>query len=343
MPASMKDDTGNRGRRRVLGLLALTAAAAALWKLRPLGSRGLRTVQRSRVLMGTGVQLTVVGDDREAAAAAVEATLDRMADLERLLSLYRDDSEVSRLNATGSLTEASDALLAVLGLAERISGLGDGAFDVTVQPLVELYRAQAKRGALPGPDALGPVLERVGHGALRVAGRTVTFERPGMGITLDGIGKGYVVDAGVAVLKRHGFPNVFVDAGGDLVAAGTRGGGDAWRIGIRNPRPGLALHARFDALDCAAATSGDYMQPFTPDYALHHILDPRRGTSAPELASATVIAEDAATADALATLVMVVGPRAGRELLEDLPGCEGYLVAKDLQVTRTTGFHVREA
>ena len=86
------------------------------------------------------------------------------------------------------------------------------------------------------------------------------------------------------------------------------------------------------------ATSGDYMQPFSRDYAQHHILDPRTGYSAPELASATVVASDAATADALATLAMVLGPRRARELLEDLPDCEGYLVSKDLEVTRTSGF-----
>jgi thiamine biosynthesis lipoprotein len=116
--------------------------------------------------------------------------------------------------------------------------------------------------------------------------------------------------------------------------------GDPWRIGIRSPRRQLALQARFDARDRAVASSGDYMQPFAPDYSQHHILDPRTGYSAPELASSTVVASDAATADALATLVMVLGPVRGRALLEDLPDCEGYLLTKNLEVVRTSGFGV---
>ena len=166
----------------------------------------------------------------------------------------------------------------------------------------------------------------------------MTLERPGMSITLDGIGKGYVVDRGISELRERGFPNVFLEAGGDLLAAGNKGTGSPWRVGIRNPRPGLTLHARFDVQDRAVATSGDYMQAYTDDYTRHHIVDPRTGRSAPELASSTVIAPNAATADALSTLTLVLGRRAGRDLLEALPGCEGYFVSKQLDVTRTTGF-----
>jgi thiamine biosynthesis lipoprotein len=304
--------------------------------------------------MGTGVHLTVLGEDREAAAAAADASLAHMAGLEGLLSRYRTDSEVGRLNASGKLAEASPALLDVLGLADRIHRMGDGAFDVSIQPLLDLYRDRLGRGAgPPGPAALEAVLERVDQGALQVRGRSIESRRPDLSITLDGIAKGYVVDRGVALLTGRGFANVFVEAGGDLMAAGDKGPGRPWRIGIRSPRPGrpwrigirsprpgISIQARFDARNRAVATSGDYMQPFTADYAQHHILDPRTGTSAPELASATVVAPDAATADGLATLVMVLGPRRGRELLEDLSGCEGYLVGKDLEVVRTSGFAV---
>jgi thiamine biosynthesis lipoprotein len=304
--------------------------------------------------MGTGVHLTVLGQDRDAAAAAADASLAHMAGLEGLLSRYRTDSEVGRLNASGKLAEASPALLDVLGLADRIHRMGDGAFDVSIQPLLDLYRDRLGRGAgPPGPAALEAVLERVDQGALQVRGRSIESRRPDLSITLDGIAKGYVVDRGVALLTGRGFANVFVEAGGDLMAAGDKGPGRPWRIGIRSPRPGrpwrigirsprpgISIQARFDARNRAVATSGDYMQPFTADYAQHHILDPRTGTSAPELASATVVAPDAATADGLATLVMVLGPRLGRELLEDLSGCEGYLVGKDLEVVRTSGFAV---
>jgi len=338
----MKKDSESRSfpsRRDVLRILAVGGVAGLGWKLGLFGGKSSDAVTRSRVLMGTLVHLTVVGDDRESAEAAAESTLERMARLESLLSGYRDDSELARLNATGRLEDASDALLDVVRRADEISRLGDGAFDITVLPVLRLYRdATRAASGLPAGEAIEQALERVDHRALRVEGRTVSFDRPGMAITIDGVGKGYVVDQGVAELRGRGFANVFVEAGGDLMASGEKGGGRAWRVGIRNPRAGSALQARFDTRNHAVATSGDYMQAFTPDYSLHHILDPRTGRSAPELASSTVIAPDAATADALATLTMVLGAARSRELLESLPGCEGYFVSKSLDVTRTTGF-----
>jgi thiamine biosynthesis lipoprotein len=337
----MKIESGGQGRitrREALRILALGGAAGAAVALGALPRRRGGAVERSRLLMGTGVHLRVLGDDREAAAAAADACLDRMAALEALLSRHRADSELARLHALGRLEDASDALLDVLRLAGRVSALGEGAFDVTVQPVLDLYAgALARTGRVPPPEAIERERARVDWRAVRCEGRSVSLARPDVRLTLDGVAKGYVVDQAVAVLRARGFGSVFVEAGGDLMAAGERAAGAPWRVGIRAPREGLGLVARIDARNRAVATSGDYMQPFTADYREHHILDPRTGHSAPELASATVVADDAATADALATLVMVLGPRRGRELLEDLPGCEGYLVGKDLRVVRTRG------
>jgi thiamine biosynthesis lipoprotein len=287
--------------------------------------------------MGTVVNLTVLGEDPGADAAAADAALERMARLEALLSRYDPRSEVSALNRGETLHQASGALLDVLRLADRVSGMGDGALDVTVQPLLDLYRRQPE-GSLPSPDAIEQTLERVDRHAVKIDGSAVTLAGDGMRLTLDGIGKGYIVDRGVETLVERGFPNVLVEAGGDLMAAGDRGAGEPWRIGLRSPRRGLALHARLHTRNSAVATSGDYMQPFTSDLSQHHILDPRTGRSAPELASSTVVAPDAATADALATLTMVLGPRRGRELLEELPGCEGHFVSKQVEITRTSGW-----
>ena len=193
---------------------------------------------------------------------------------------------------------------------------------------------------MPTPESVERAVDRVDYRALRFEEQGVQLDNDGMRITLDGIGKGYVVDRAVDVLRSRGFPNVLVDAGGDLVAGGEHGHGRPWRLGIRHPRGGLGVQARFDTRDRAVATSGDYMQPFAENFSQHHILDPRSGRSAPELASCTVVAEDAVRADALATLVMVLGLRRGRSLLEDLPGCEGYLITKRLDVVRTSGFEV---
>jgi len=340
----MTSETGplkSHTRRNALRILALGGAAGVAWKLGLFGGAKLRPVTRSRILMGTGVHLTVLDGDREAAEAAADATLERMANLEDVLSRHRCESSLSQLNRTGRLDSAPDALLDVLRLAGRISRMGDGAFDVTVQPLLGLYQGKLEQHErLPRPELIERAAGDVDYRAVRIEGDSIVLEGAHRGITLDGIGKGYVVDRGVEVLKQRGFVNVFVEAGGDLLASGCKPDDVPWRVGIRSPREGLAMQARFDARDRAVATSGDYMQPFTPDFRQHHILDPRTGYSSPELASSTVIANDAATADALATLTMVLGPVKGRDLLEQLEGCEAYFVSKEMEVTRTSGFEV---
>jgi thiamine biosynthesis lipoprotein len=329
-----KNNTDAPSRRTVLRILAVGGAAGAAWKLGLFDRLRGQAVTRSRMLMGTMVNLTVLGD-REEATAAAEATLTRMAELETLLSRHRSDSELSRVNLNGRIESPSDALLDVLRLSERVSRMGDGAFDVSVQPVLDLYDRALP---LPAPEAIEEAAGRVDHRALRISDEAIELTRPGMVLTLDGVGKGYIVDRGLDVLRQRGFTDVFVEAGGDLVASGDRDGRVPWRVGIRHPRAGFSLHARFDARDVAVATSGDYMQAYTDDYSRHHIVDPRTGHSAPELASSTVMAPNAATADALSTLTLVLGPRAGRDLLETLPGCEGYFVSKQLEITRTTGF-----
>jgi thiamine biosynthesis lipoprotein len=168
------------------------------------------------------------------------------------------------------------------------------------------------------------------------AGKRVTFAHPGMAVTLDGIAKGYIVDAGIEVLKQRGFADVLVEAGGDLLASGQKEQDTPWQIGIRSPRTAQGgLLASFSVENRAVATSGDYMQSFTADLSQHHILDPRTGYSAPELASATVTAPTATLADGLATATMVLGPKAGLRLVESLPGCKAYLVLKDLEIVKT--------
>ena len=330
-----------KSRRQVLRILAVGGAGTLALGYGLFRDRD-RSISRSRVLMGTSVNLTVVGEDLERCEAAVDATLERMARLESQLSRYIPDSHLSRLNATGEISDAPDSLLDLLDLAGRIHGLGDGAFDVTVQPVLDLHHRRLDTGLqLPSAGDVERALERVDQRSIVVEGRIVRVKRPGMAITLDGIGKGYIVDGGVAELRQRGFPDVLVEAGGDLVASGRKVSRDPWRIGIRHPRAvGPRLEARLEARDVALATSGDYMQPFTPDFTQHHIVDPRTGYSSPELASCTVMAPTAAMADGLATLAMVLDSRRAIDLLESLPGCEGYLVSKELDVSTTTGFPV---
>lgn len=345
-------------RRTVLKMFAVAGAAGVVgWPLLNGGQGAMAMVQRSRVMLGTVVNLTVYSREREQAEQAVTATLERMAELESRLSRFRADSEVGRLNRDGVLAEAGDDLLALLRQAGEVSRASAGAFDPTMLPLLNAYRrlgdgageaapanAELQPSLSPfttmeGREKIAAARKLVDYRKLRLAGRRVSLQDSGMGITLDGIGKGYIVDQGAAVLQAHGFTQIYVEAGGDLLVHGGKPGDEPWRIGLQNPRPENRRPLTVIAADhLAVATAGDYHQPFSADYLHHHIIDPRTGFSSPELAACTVTAPSAALADALATAGLVLGRQRAGDLLALFPGCQGCFVGKDLRVSKTAGF-----
>lgn len=309
------------------GVAGLTAAGA--WR----ANASLPAVTEVRLLMGTVVHLTVVGPQIREAQAAARACLARMAAYEGTLSRFLPQSDVTRLNQVGELAAASPELRDLLERARQISLASGGAFDISVAPLLALYRQAQVQGALPAAGAIETALARVDFRQIHVAGQRVWLGRPGMAITLDAIAKGYIIDAGVAELRRLGFPNTLVEAGGDLMGAGARGPSDAWKVAVLAPRPDRSTYqAELAVQNQAVATSGDYQQAFSPDMRHHHIVDPRTGYSSAELASATIVAPETWLADALATATMVLGPAAGLELVARFPASRGYLIGKDLQV-----------
>ena len=323
-------------RRTFLQIVAVAGAAGACWQLGLFnGASRLAVARRSQPIMGTYVNLTVYGKIRDACEHAIDTTLARMLALEGKLSRHMATSPVYQLNQNGTLTAPGKELLEVLQLSRTLSEKSDGAFDVTMLPLLALHSEQQ----YPDPATLQQTKNGVDYQKLMVSETEIRFDAPNMAITLDGIGKGYIVDQGVAALKEQGFQQVYVDAGGDLMVTGSKPDGSPWRIGIMNPRKeNTAKPVAFDVTERAVATSGDYFQAFTPDLKNHHIIDPHTGFSSPELASCTVTAPSVVLADGLATAVMVLGRDKGLELLESMDGCEGYLIDKELNSSHTTSF-----
>jgi thiamine biosynthesis lipoprotein len=294
------------------------------------------TVRETRLLMGTIINLAVVAESQTAGEAAMAATF---AELERQISIfnYRDPaSPLSILNRTGRLENPPAELVEVLEQSLAINAQTGGAFDVTIKPLLDLY--QGAQPGLPADVAIRQALSLVGHSQLQVSRSLAAFALPDMAVTLDGIAKGYIVDAGTAELVRLGYPNVFVEAGGDLMASGTKAEQTPWKVGVQAPRQSGSILASFNVSNQSAATSGDYLNYFTPDLVNHHIIDPRTGHSPAELASATIVSRQAARSDALATAVMVLGAESGLALVESLPGVECYLVTKDNRTLASAGF-----
>jgi thiamine biosynthesis lipoprotein len=327
-------------RRTFLQIVAVAGTAGACWQMGLFtGNSKLQVARRSQPIMGTYLNLTVYGHDRDACEAAVDTTIRQMLDLEGKLSRHMESSEVFQLNQTGSLAAPGKDLLEVLQLSRQLSQKTEGAFDVTVLPLLAIHdEIRGKNGNIDTRRLIA-ARNNVGDEKLLWNTSEVRFTQPKMGITLDGIGKGYIVDQGVATLKSFDFHNVYVDAGGDLMVSGAKPGGSPWRIGIRSPRKeSNNTPVTVELSDRAIATSGDYLQAFTPDLLHHHIIDPHTGFSSPELASCTVTAPSVVMADGLATAVMVLGHANGLELLEKMDGCEGYLIDKQQRSYHTSGF-----
>jgi thiamine biosynthesis lipoprotein len=297
------------------------------------------TVRETRMLMGTVINLAVVAESKLAGEAAVAATF---AELERQIGIFdhrTDGTPVAMLNQAGVLDNPPTELVDVLTQARTVSEMTGGAFDITVKPLVDLYK-QAQPD-LPDESAVKAALALVDYRQVEMGNTQVAFALPGMAITLDGIAKGYIVDAGVAELKRLGYPNVYVEAGGDLMAAGEKESALPWKVGVQSPRQTESgILASFNLSDQAVATSGDYMQYYSPDMRYHHIIDPRVGVSPAELASVSIFSERAALSDALATGVMVLGIEAGMQLIEQIARVEGFLVDKALVEYQSAGLSV---
>ena len=326
-------------RRRLLQLAAAGGVIGILgyFGLRP--SNQLTAVRHTQPMMGTIVNLVVCGEGEDYCRAGIESCIERMEGLSQMMSTYIPDSPISELNRYGSLENAPQELVEVFKLALELGTLTDGAFDPTVLPLVGLFKEVRETGKLPNEQKVKEILQVVDYRHIVVEDRLVKYSKPGVTATLDAVAKGYIVDEGVKVLLEMELTNAFVEAGGDLMVVGHRQDGKPWKIGIRNPRSDdLKKMTTIEMSDRAIATSGDYMQYFTDDKKIHHIIDPRTGFSPVRTASSSVIAPTVAWADGLATAAMVLDPEQSIALIETLPDCEGYLIDKDLNRYQTKGF-----
>ena len=307
------------------GLLLVAQVVAVSATLQP-GDR--QPVRRARYVMGTIFEITAYGADREETVRAVEQSFAAIRRADKTLSHYRAESDLMRLNGSasqGAVTVGPD-LYRVLEEALRFARLSEGAFDVTVGPLVKLWSEAAERDRAPSGQEILEAGKRVGSAKVELLPqRQVQFAQEGLEITLGAIGKGWAVDQAVAVLKRRGIRHAFVSAGTSTVfALGDDGSGDGWEVSVRNPIEGDPL-ATFRIRDQAVSTSAAYERFWEiAGNRFGHILDPRSGQPAAGMLSATVVAPTATAADALSTAAYVMGVEQGSALLRSL-NLEGLL------------------
>jgi len=293
-----------------------------------------------RLVMGTFSRVVVIAHSERTARRCIEAAFDVQDRIELLMSDYREDSELSKVNreAARGPVVVSEMTFEVLQQAVRFSRLSDGAFDVTVGPLVDLWRKAGESNEPPTEEALAQARGKVGFDKLLLDedNRTVRFAVEGMRVDLGGIGKGYAVDQAVEALKKRGAVGGMVDLGGNIRCFGQPPRGqEHWRIGLQDPsvasdelggtRPLLVLALTSESV----ATSGDYRRFVkVRGEKQSHIIDTGTGKGANKLASDTIIASDATTADALSTAVNVLGWEKGLALIERVPAAEAIVIPR---------------
>ena len=298
-----------------------------------------RFVRRHQFHMGTTIELMLAEDEynRESAIHAFDA----LAEVDRLLSVYRVRSELSLVNRNpGCWQEVSSHFSRVASSARWIGEITDGAFDVTILPVMRHWGFYDE--GLPGQEtnrsrpSLRSLLERVDFRQLQVKGCEARVASAGYSADFGGIAKGYGVDRAIRALSDQNIRCGLVSAGGDIFALGRPAPNRPWRVGIRSPYRPDALCAMVELEDEAIATAGGYENyRIAQGRRIAHILNPRLGMSSDHVVSATIIAPDAMTADALATATYVMGVENSRRLLDDLPDVAGIWIDRQGRLTYT--------
>jgi len=328
-------------RRAFLKLAGCAGLAAALPAVSPaLGLAGLtktlKVAQQNRLLMGTYVSLTVVDESAARAEDALIAALSRMESLTPLFDRHDQAGPLAHLRKQGSLNGLSPELARVLDLCTQVHRATGGAFDVSVAPLVDAFKqSYAQSQALPSPQILDEALAAVGGVERTPDGLRLT--RPGAGITLDGVAKGFIVDEGLAAAAKAGARRALINAGGDLAVMGDAGAGRPWKVAVSDPEAPSRAKTVIPMTAGGLATSGSYEVYFDRQRLFHHIINPQSGRSPVTDVSSSVRAPKAALADALSTACFVMQPAKAVAFLR-AQGLNGLIYTRQGQRYATKGF-----
>ncbi len=292
--------------------------------------------------MGTLVEITVYESDEELAQKAINKSFNEISRLEKIMSSYLPNSELSKLNALAGkepMVSVSPDLLKVIKRGVYWGKLSNGAIDISIGPATKLWKFGSDFSTLPDSDQLLNATNFINYENIVIDGSSVSLKKTGMSLNLGAIGKGYAIDQAISVLKKMKIKSGLINAGGDLMAFGFKKI-KPWHIGIQHPRKPEQIIASLDVEDKAVATSGDYQRYFIKDkIRYHHILDPKNGWPANQTISATVIANTVMDADAVSTALFILGKNKGITLINSLKGFEGMIVSNLGSVTYSSGFN----
>jgi len=298
-----------------------------------------RWYKESRGIMGTPVIVELWANTESQAKQCTERVMQEMHRIDRLMSPYKEQSELAKVNshAARQSVPISKELFLLIERSLQLSELSNGAFDITFASIGYQYDYRAAKS--PSDQTIAEQLDRINyrHIVLDEKKLSIHFAKTGVRIDLGGIAKGYAVDNGIKILQECGITNALVTAGGDSRIIGDKKG-RPWMTGIRDPRDEKKSVVVIPLSDTAVSTSGDYERYFVKDgQRQHHILSPKTGKSVQSTRSVTILGPDAITTDGLSTTLFVLGPQKGLALAERLEGIDAVIIDKDGKIHYSSG------
>jgi len=306
----------------------LLSIVASLWLFLPVTIVHAEWMSREEAIMGTAIRVELWHEDRGAGEAAMAAVMEEMHRIDRLMSPFKPDSELSRINreAAAGPVRISKEMFDLIARSIEFSELSGGAFDITFSSVGYLY--DYRKGVKPTDVQIAEALPGINfrHLLLDRERQTIRYARAGVRIDLGGIAKGHAVDRCIALLQARGIKEALVSAGGDSRVLGDRRG-RPWMIGIRDPRNRDASVAMIPLANTAISTSGDYERYFEADgIRHHHIINPKTGKSATGVRSVTILGPDTTTTEGYSKIVFILGPERGIKLVESHPDIDAVVV-----------------
>lgn len=313
----------------------------------------VKLLKQTRMIMGTFAEVSIYSNDEKTAGKAIDEALNEMERMDHIMSNYKDDSELSQLNRKAAKlpVACNRELLDVIEQSQYYSELSDGAFDVTIFPLVALWGFFDEKGHVPPNKEIERLLPAVSYknivinkGSDPQKPGTVFFKNAQTQIDLGAIGKGYAVDKALEVIKKFGVDNACINLGGNIYVLGTPPGKNAWKIGVQHPRNKGEILGYLELKNEATATSGDYERFFEIGGKRYsHIIDPKTGMPVSGTISVTIVAPTATEVDGLSTTVFVLGYEMSLALIKKVSGADALIAyeGKDgkIAIAMTKGFH----
>ncbi|MBU1912836.1 MAG: FAD:protein FMN transferase [Candidatus Omnitrophica bacterium] len=291
-------------------------------------------VKETRALMDTFCEISCYGGDKDKTVSAICAAFKEMERIEGVFSKFNENSEVSKINALAGLEKvaAGEEVFKLTERAVYYSSISNGAFDITVAPLMEVWGFVRSHKSMPDKEAIENALEGVGYKNIELDPKelSVKFFNKKTKIDFGGIAKGYAVDRARDILAAHGIKNGLINLGGNMFALGYAPGNKKWKIGVEDPiNKGKLLH-RFELTDMAISTSGNYERFFEIGGKRYsHIINPVTGFPCQGIVSVTVAADSAEQADALSTAIFVMGEKEGLNLAKSIKGIKVLMLKED--------------